>query len=108
MIIETLISIFIHIFNFVTYTLFAPLRLFLPNVISFDGTVTGIFTFISDTLTNTFNFFAYFSHVSVVRVLIFVTVLNLFTYPLIYVTLAGLKFFISFGGKLKDLFLRWF
>ena len=92
MIITFILSLVLNVFNFITYTFFAPVRILFPNVINFNGDVTGIITFIANIFNSTFNFFAYFSHVATVRVLFFSAI---FTFPIIYNGIAFAKFVVD-------------
>lgn len=95
MIITYVLSLVLQIFNFVVYLLFAPIRVIFPNVITFGGDVTGIITFVSDIFNSTFNFFAYFSHVSTVRILFFSAIFYIFTFPIIFSGIAFVKFVVD-------------
>lgn len=95
MIMTYVLSLVLQIFNFIVYLLFAPIRVIFPNVITFGGDVTGIITFISDIFNSTFSFFAYFSHVSTVRILFFSAVFYIFTFPIIYSGIAFVKFVVD-------------
>ena len=95
MIITFILSLVLNVFNFITYTFFAPVRILFPNVINFNGDVTGIITFIANIFNSTFNFFAYFSHVATVRVLFFSAIFYIFTFPIIYNGIAFAKFVVD-------------
>lgn len=102
MIVSLVFGLVLTILNFITYVLFAPVRILFPNVISFGGDVTGIITFVSDIFNSTFNFFAYFSHISSVRILFFSAVFYIFTFPIIYSSFALGKFVMDFIIKLPQ------
>lgn len=95
MIITFILSLVLNVFSFITYTFFAPLRIFFPNVINFNGDVTGIITFVANIFNSTFNFFAYFSHIATVRILFFSAVFYIFTFPIIYSGIAFSKFVVD-------------
>ena len=95
MIITFILSLVLTVFNFITYLFFAPVRIIFPNVINFNGDVTGIITFVANIFNSNFNFFAYFSHIATVRILFFSAVFYIFTFPIIYSGIAFVKFVVD-------------
>lgn len=96
MIIGFLIQFILNTLSFFFNLLFFPFRAIAPSFVVFDDFVSNISTVMANLFNSTFNFFAYFSHTSVVRLMFFVVVFSFFGFPVLYVLTATFKFIKSF------------
>ena len=96
MILGLLIQFILTAFSIIFNLLFFPFRAITPSFVVFDNFVTDIATVIANLFNMTFNFFAYFSHTSAVRLMFFVAIFSMFAFPVFYVLTAIFKFMKSF------------
>lgn len=96
MIIGFLIQFILNTLAFFFNLLFFPFRAIAPSFVVFDDFVTNISTVMANLFNLTFNFFAYFSHVSSVRLMFFVVIFSMFGFPILYTLTAIFKFIKSF------------
>lgn len=96
MIFGFLIKFILSVLAFFFNLLFFPFRSIAPSFIVFDDIVTNISFVMASLFNSTFNFFAYFSHTSAVRLMFFVVIFSMFAFPILYVLTAIFKFIKGF------------
>lgn len=96
MILVFLIQFILNALAFFLNVLFFPFRAIAPSFVVFDDFITNISTITANLFNLTFNFFAYFSHTSAVRLMFFVVIFSMFAFPIFYTLTAIFKFIKSF------------